>query len=280
MDSSDFFSFASKYNTSMEANPTTFISAADFVVNNVIDSADFFYFASRYGTTAKAAKAIGDMPTSDVPFALGAEMDASTSMMYVTVSIDQTTDFDGFAFDMTYDSNVLEFVEDSVSGTVGLAITKNYDDVVHVIDGFIGEDFGGTVTLGFKTMGDIEELTFEITDALINDFEGTKVATNLTEYTHKVAPAVYALSKNYPNPFNPTTTIHYSIPQAGNVELVIYNTAGQKVRSLVNRTQDAAYYKVVWDGRDDSGQSVASGIYFYRLVAGSFSKIEKMTLIK
>jgi flagellar hook assembly protein FlgD len=103
---------------------------------------------------------------------------------------------------------------------------------------------------------------------------------NSVESTYKVAPSVYALSKNYPNPFNPTTTIDYSIPQAGNVELVIYNTAGQKVRTLINQMQDASFYKVVWDGRDESGQSVASGIYFYRLVAGNFSKIEKMTLIK
>jgi flagellar hook assembly protein FlgD len=91
---------------------------------------------------------------------------------------------------------------------------------------------------------------------------------------------VYSLSKNYPNPFNPTTTIDYTIPEAGKVNLVIYNTAGQKVRTLVNQTQDAAYYKVVWDGRDDSGMSVASGIYFYRLSADKFSKIEKMTLLK
>jgi len=94
------------------------------------------------------------------------------------------------------------------------------------------------------------------------------------------APAAYALSKNYPNPFNPTTTIEFAIPVAGNVELVIYNINGQKVRTLVNETKDAGFYKTVWDGRNELGESVSSGIYLYRLVSGDFNKIEKMTFIK
>jgi len=56
--------------------------------------------------------------------------------------------------------------------------------------------------------------------------------------------------------------------------------AGQKVRTLVNGKQDAAYYNVVWDGRNNAGESVGSGLYFYRLISGNFSKIDKMTLVK
>ena len=95
-------------------------------------------------------------------------------------------------------------------------------------------------------------------------------------------PTAYALEKNFPNPFNPSTTIQYSIPAdaAGHVELVIYNMTGQKVRTLVSGAQEAGYYNIVWNGADDAGEVVASGIYLYKLVSGNFSKIEKMTFIK
>ncbi len=93
-------------------------------------------------------------------------------------------------------------------------------------------------------------------------------------------PTSFSLSKNYPNPFNPTTTIEYSIPESGMVSLVIYNTAGQKVSTLIDQEQEAGQFKAIWDGRDDNGMAAASGIYFYRLSADKFSKIEKMVLMK
>jgi len=102
----------------------------------------------------------------------------------------------------------------------------------------------------------------------------------VVEVEEAAAPIAYALSENYPNPFNPTTTIEFAIPVVGNVELVIYNINGQKVRTLVNETKDAGFYKVMWDGRNELGETVSSGIYLYRLVSGNFSKMEKMTFIK
>ncbi|MFC1490010.1 FlgD immunoglobulin-like domain containing protein [Candidatus Latescibacterota bacterium] len=95
-------------------------------------------------------------------------------------------------------------------------------------------------------------------------------------------PDAFALSQNFPNPFNPTTTIGYAIPAdgAGHVEMVIYNSNGQKIRTLVNETQDAGYYNVVWDGRSDSGEMVSSGLYVYKIVSGSFSKSDRMTFMK
>jgi len=117
-------------------------------------------------------------------------------------------------------------------------------------------------------------------NAFVDNLEGVAVSTNLSELSMKAIPNVYALSQNYPNPFNPTTTIDYSIPKSGQVELVIFNLAGQKVRTLIDANQSAAFYKVVWDGRNDNGESVGSGFYFYRILSGNFSKIEKMMLIK
>jgi subtilisin family serine protease len=93
-------------------------------------------------------------------------------------------------------------------------------------------------------------------------------------------PSGYALSQNHPNPFNPSTTISYSLPEAGQVELTIYNVRGQLVRSLVNQALPAGQHGVQWDGCDNRGQRATSGIYFYRLTVNSWSQAKKMMLIR
>jgi len=93
-------------------------------------------------------------------------------------------------------------------------------------------------------------------------------------------PDHFDLGQNYPNPFNPSTVIEYALPQRSNVQITIYNVCGQKVRALKDETEEAGYKSVVWDGKDGSGAEVATGIYFYRIVAKDFVKTKKMTLIK
>ncbi|MDH4038012.1 MAG: beta-propeller fold lactonase family protein [Candidatus Krumholzibacteria bacterium] len=90
----------------------------------------------------------------------------------------------------------------------------------------------------------------------------------------------YGLEQNMPNPFNPTTTIKYALAQDGPVSLTIYDVRGARVRELVNERQRADVYKVVWDGTNDRGQHVSSGMYFYRLSAGKFTQTRKMLLLK
>lgn len=93
-------------------------------------------------------------------------------------------------------------------------------------------------------------------------------------------PKVFALHPNFPNPFNPTTTIRYDLPEASEVKIVIYNVLGQKVKTLVNQRQPAGYKTIIWDGKNESGQQIASGFYFYRMVSEKFSKVRKMLLIR
>lgn len=90
----------------------------------------------------------------------------------------------------------------------------------------------------------------------------------------------YDLSQNYPNPFNPTTTIAYRIAKKGPVELSIYNVLGQKIKTLVNEVKPAGNYQVSWDGTNQLGQLVSSGIYFYCLRSGDFIKTNKMVLLR
>ncbi len=90
-----------------------------------------------------------------------------------------------------------------------------------------------------------------------------------------VIPDVYELHQNYPNPFNPRTMIQYAIPKASRVSLIVYNMLGEEAATLVNGLQDAGVYRAEFDGTN-----LPSGTYFYRLQAGEFSEVKKLTLLK
>jgi hypothetical protein len=90
----------------------------------------------------------------------------------------------------------------------------------------------------------------------------------------------FALANNYPNPFNPVTTIDFSVPKSAKVSLVVYNALGQKVRTLVDGSTPAGAHSVQWNGRNDSGQMLSSGIYFYTLTSDATAITKKMALVK
>ncbi|MCP4709389.1 MAG: T9SS type A sorting domain-containing protein [Planctomycetes bacterium] len=116
--------------------------------------------------------------------------------------------------------------------------------------------------------------------------EGSEIIIERSEATHlslnrvALTPTVFAVDQNYPNPFTPFTTIRYAIPQAGQVEITVYNTVGQLIITLVDNEQDAGYYSLVWDGRNGQGKAVVSGTYFYRVNVGNKKLIRKMVLLK
>ncbi|MFH2037617.1 MAG: T9SS type A sorting domain-containing protein [Candidatus Zixiibacteriota bacterium] len=93
-------------------------------------------------------------------------------------------------------------------------------------------------------------------------------------------PVDFNLDQNYPNPFNPTTNIKFAIKNRTNVNISIFNILGQKVATLADREFNAGYYEATWDGTDDNGSIVASGMYFYRLEADEFTDTKKMIMLK
>jgi flagellar hook assembly protein FlgD len=116
-------------------------------------------------------------------------------------------------------------------------------------------------------------------DTLTIYTQGTgKQVTGIAE--NATLPTTYGISPNYPNPFNPTTTIKYQLPHQSDIRLTIYNVLGQKVRTLLNEKMEAGYYSVDWDGRNDLGVQVGSGIYIYRFSADSYHRVQKMILMK
>lgn len=93
-------------------------------------------------------------------------------------------------------------------------------------------------------------------------------------------PTEFALLDNFPNPFNPETVIFYRLPRQAQVKLVIYNQIGNMVRTLVTATRPSGTHRVTWDGRDQNGMALASGIYFYRMQAGEFQQTKRMLLLR
>ncbi|NIT55736.1 MAG: T9SS type A sorting domain-containing protein [Aliifodinibius sp.] len=110
---------------------------------------------------------------------------------------------------------------------------------------------------------------------------------NYLEYVVRIEPRpeeqtlnTFRLFQNYPNPFNPTTVISYRLPTGGEVKLIVYDQLGKQVRNLVNKTQPAGLHKVEWNGMDDMGNEVASGVYIYQLRIGEHSQSQKMVLTR
>ncbi|MFA6471344.1 MAG: FlgD immunoglobulin-like domain containing protein [Candidatus Latescibacterota bacterium] len=93
-------------------------------------------------------------------------------------------------------------------------------------------------------------------------------------------PLQNALYGNYPNPFNPTTTIKYSLKENSKTSLVIYNSLGQKIRTLVDTPQAPGLHTLIWNGKNDRGQQAASGMYFMKLSAGKFTQTKRMMMLE
>ena len=93
-------------------------------------------------------------------------------------------------------------------------------------------------------------------------------------------PNEFLMLQNYPNPFNPVTQIRYTLPQLANVQLKIYDILGREVKTLVSSEQPAGAYRIEWNGTNNFGAQVASGMYIYRIVAGKFVQTKKMMFLK
>ena len=96
----------------------------------------------------------------------------------------------------------------------------------------------------------------------------------------ETVPDSYALLQNHPNPFNPETQVRFQLPEASHVTVRIFNTLGQEIRTLTNKQYEAGSHSVRWDSKDNQGNAVSSGIYLYKVQAGTFTQVKKMTLLK
>jgi hypothetical protein len=110
-------------------------------------------------------------------------------------------------------------------------------------------------------------------------YEAPFITTDVHESVHQARPNEFSLHQNYPNPFNPETVIHFTVPKRSGVKLTIYDVSGRRVRSFVRNCQPGTH-GVMWDGKNSSGETVASGVYFYRLTTGDYEETRKMVLLR
>jgi hypothetical protein len=106
------------------------------------------------------------------------------------------------------------------------------------------------------------------------------IPTGVDDGIEPALPHGFGIYQNYPNPFNPETIIEFTITRKAAVTITVYNILGEKVAILADRSFEAGRHAVIWDGRDDYGREAASGIYLYRMIAGDFSTVRKMLLMK
>jgi hypothetical protein len=195
---------------------------------------------------------------------------------------------------------------DLIAGTYTLGgLAQGTPDLVFGYE--LGESGAPFITLvgptsGSVAPGDVENLTVRLygldvadttyqaaieltTNDPANQLVSVPVTVNVVDSVVAIGeltvlPTTFDVHQNYPNPFNPTTTIKYQLPQNSEVKLAIYNVLGQKVRTLLEGKVEAGYHEVLWDGLNDSGNQIASGIYIYRFEADDFLKTMKMIMLK
>ena len=221
--------------------------------------------------------------------------DSDRDVLKLHVSLAEAKNLKGYGFSLIYDPAKYEFLEAREADGNLLKAGSEQNTLFLSSNRTPGKlDIGAMKVDGQGSSGDgvLVELIFKATDApLPTDFqiaEGVLVGldgdidllTQIEIGNLKPLPDRTALSQNMPNPFNPSTAIEYQIAEAGQVRLAIYNLLGQEVRVLVDARTEAGHYTITWDGKDQLGRQVASGIYLYRLQAADFSAARRMMLLK
>lgn len=262
--------------------------------DNEIEFEDLMIFSISYGLSQGGIypKALPSAPiVVDAQWPAGAVSAGAEVRVPVTVS--GAVDLRGFSFRFGYNAQGYELV--SVEKGELMAAEKSrpvflqgraQGSQIWVDGAVVGGEQGGlsgtgslfTLTLRARqqSAAELSLLSQELRNSW-NEVLKSGVGAGLQ---NGALPTEFAISQNYPNPFNPSTLIRYQLPSAEKVRLVVYNSLGQAVRTLTEGYREAGYYQVEWNGLDDGGQRVSSGIYFYRIQAGKFNASYKMIMMK
>ncbi|MFC1726191.1 putative Ig domain-containing protein, partial [candidate division KSB1 bacterium] len=141
------------------------------------------------------------------------------------------------------------------------------------------------IIAGIPTSSGTFTFTIQVTDSHSSPYTDTNEFTLMVAWPASVddetdVPDKMVLHQNYPNPFNPETTIRYDLSKRSNVIIRIYDILGKEIKTLVSGRKPAGYYNAVWDGRNNNGEKVSSGLYIYQIIAGDFVQSKKMVLLR
>ncbi len=207
----------------------------------------------------------------------------------VAIMMDNTAEVAGFQFNIVADDQFAAtgFTDMSIGSAAdaGFMVSTNSSGLVlgfSLTGATIPPGSGTLVTLSWD-INDVEGYV----DLDVTNFAGVgggalsyEVGSPFLD-NDEITPVTYSLSNNFPNPFNPVTTINYSIENAGQVQLTVFDLLGKEVNTLVSEYQmPGNNYSVIWNGTNEAGNEVASGIYYYKLISGNYIETKKMVLQK
>ena len=185
--------------------------------------------------------------------------------------------------ELGFDASKVRVIEvRTTDWTEGYLLAWRVDDacvrIAFAGDGWkVGE--GSLVEIRVEPLGEGKSSSIRLDRVVLNE-ERMRVRLMDAEVDLIVFPGEYHLHPNYPNPFNPRTTITHDVPRSGTVQLFVYSLTGQRIRTLVDGNRPAGSYSVVWDGTGETGRDVASGVYMCRMVAGEYSAMRKLVLVR
>ncbi len=220
---------------------------------------------------------------------------ADNGLLKLHVSLARVKDLKGYGFSLHYDPTKYELMDateleenllKSGLGRQTLFVSANHTpgrlDVGAVkVDGQAVSGDGRLVELTFKTVGTPASGDFRISEGVLVGLDGAIDRLANVDFARLTPqPGKYSLDQNMPNPFNPSTVIGYTLPEAGPVRLAIYNLLGQEVRVLVDRHMEAGSFSATWNGKDEMERPVSSGIYLYRIQAADFTASKRMMFLK
>ena len=296
----DFLALVAAYGSSK--GDENYNVQADLDDDGDVDIDDYLMFIASYGRTATgpATKPLVLLPgineNAEFSLNLGSERVVAGELVAVDVSLANVEALVGYGFALNYETDKFEFVSVAPADSDLLTSTGGETLFHHVVaDGQITIASGlynGTAVSGggdvvrfvFRVLREFEDnARFEIADGLVFDpsqLQNPAVVAGVLEL--QSTPREFALHQNFPNPFNPDTTIKYDLAESADVTLQIYNVLGQVIRTLVaSETQNAGRYQIRWNGMDDRGVPVSSGVYFYQISAeGKFQHVRKLMLLK
>lgn len=297
----DFMAFAAAFDT--RDGDDAWNVQADLNDDGTVDFADFILFVGSYGKTAQgpSTKPVilppGVNENAEFSLRLGSERVVVGQNVFVDVSLANVQALMGYGFVLNYDADKFEFVEaaptdqDLLKSTGGetplFSSIANGSGQVSIANAVVnGSEItggGDIVRLTFRVLQEFEEnARFEIAEGLVFDpqqLSNPAVVAGVLDV--QTTPTEFALLQNFPNPFNPETTIGYELAESADVTLQIYNVVGQVVRTLIAaESQAAGRYQIRWNGMDDRGVPVSSGVYFYQISAGEFQTVRKLMLLK
>jgi hypothetical protein len=252
---------------------------------------DFLTFAQNFGkSTKRLAKLSGRVPISNQSARVNLNAIVSKELVELRLDLQDFDRISGFAVEVEFDPSMLEFVEatTSLTSVFGGNGFVNINQSIQPGRLLLADIFETTqaisetelTTLKFQSLKPFNSESIAIKNISISDWEQTIVEIEPASLNYNRPKSLISLGDNYPNPFNPATQIPYALPRAGMVHLTIYNLLGQEARALVNGLQNEGDYAVDWDGRDNTGSLVASGLYFYRLEFDDFVESKRMILLK